>query len=66
MLGDWSGGKHQLVIVGRQGFDSGRHPWSGLVLLFPIIQAVLMTLTRGGGGVGVGASPPRQVSGEGP
>lgn len=65
MLGDWSGGKHQLVIVGRQGFDSGRHPWSGLVLLFPIIQAVLMTLTLGGEG-GMGASPPCQISGEGP
>lgn len=47
--------------MGRQGFDLGHCPWSGLVLLFAIVQTVLMNLTPWGGVWGRG--PLGQISG---
>lgn len=47
-----------LKFVGRQGFDSGHHPWSSLVLLFSIVHLTLRRHVMGG-------IPPHQISREG-
>lgn len=47
-----------LKFVGRQGFDSGHHPWSSLVLHFSIVHLTLGRCVMEG-------IPPHQISREG-